>query len=893
MSPSEFDLSYARKASVYSTQFLVQQLVDLLTVACMATSSTYDCLRIKGAYAMLSVVVCFQEVVDPDGEGELLLQLYSAQVTSALTASMKNKSDTIGSAPQLRAAACELCVVYLLSGLTDDEVVVARTLKMLLTPLQRPADVQLWYAQYDGNMATMVLLSHLSALCQLQLAIRHTPLTVGGKRKRKQPKQLALQCIAAALQPHFPWLQRQYLLALRDYALVLVTQKKDLQRSKGAFFDGATATRVMDVFAPVWAVFLSATAEVGVEEEGVDSEEDGGDQSGRDVALLVSLILSTLHTIFAYEVIAVQRRRAVDTSVSEAEKEREQRQTLLCLQALPSLLTPSMLTSPAQTTSAYDLIAELLPLLQWALQHRLTAEPAIVQPRQAASASVLSSLLQSLLEVFQSPSLPSLPASSSSLAELLQGLSETLATAVYQHLPLASPHSPDQVQSPSSASSPPPSSTHFSFPPSSSSQQARGRGGCWATAEVYVGEETARFLTALLQAVPQLSSLWLVGAQAQRRWQQMEERRDKGQGGEGAEEDGAALSSPLATPFPTPPSVHLVGLVALCRHVLTQGSPSLVDVAVVSLRGLVESSVRSSAHRQWPGLFHPPALELLADVEAFVQGSEVSDLSFRVAALLKAAWILSSAPRPAQSSMDDLMSAQASSPPIDVDLLRALAGLLTVCLSSSAHRTAALQLLTHAVFPVDAADAAALPLLQSSQSASRDFLCPLIAPALLSLLKDTTDPTVSLLAAQAVQAAAVALPDRSTALLPLLLPCLIHSLAVSPSSLSCITQLATTFPPTFKAIVASLPVQLKVQLQTAAMAHTSSLPSHHNGVDDGGAGAEAAEANGGSAVDGGGEGRSGGRDKKGRKKKRADAESGHHADAISLSTDFSSFARKK
>ena len=428
---SEFDLAYARKHCTYPTQFLVQQLVDLLTVACMATSSSYDSLRIKGTTCMLHVVQCFADVVDPDGEGELLLQLYNAQVTSALTASMKNKSEAVGSAPQLRAAACELSVVYLVSGVTDDEVVVARTIRMLLTPLQRPQDVALWYAQYDGNMATMVLLSHLSALCQLQLATRSAAAATstggsggsgggggGGKRRKKQPRLLALSCIAAALEPSVAWLQQQYVLALRDFALTLVTQKKDMQRTKGAFFDGAACTRVVDVFAPVWAVFLSATAEVGV-------EDADGEQGRRDTLLLVSVVLSALHTIFAYEVIAVQRRRGVDTSVSEADREREQRQVLLCLAALPKLLTPDALTN-AQGAPLFDLAAELLPLLSWALQHRLAAEPSIVQPRQLAAAAVLSSLLDTLQQVLACPGVPPLPASSSTLAELLHALSESV-----------------------------------------------------------------------------------------------------------------------------------------------------------------------------------------------------------------------------------------------------------------------------------------------------------------------------------------------------------------------------------------------------------------------------------------------------------------------------------
>ena len=285
--PNEFDLLYARRHSTYSTQYMVQQLVDLLTVACMATSSSYDNLRIRGTTAMLHIVRCYGDVVDPDGEGELLLQLYSAQVTSALTASMKNKSDTQGSAPQLRAAACELSVVYLTSGVTSDEVVVGRTCRMLLTPLQRPQDVQMWYAQYDGNMTTMVLLAHLSALCQLHIASTNAAAIAAPKKKRRSPKQLSLSAIHSVLSPHYAWLSSQYILALRDYALVMITAKKDMQRTKGTFFDGAGATRVVDVYESVWDVLAAAVAEITSSDGG-----DDGDGVAGDGLLMVALMTS-------------------------------------------------------------------------------------------------------------------------------------------------------------------------------------------------------------------------------------------------------------------------------------------------------------------------------------------------------------------------------------------------------------------------------------------------------------------------------------------------------------------------------------------------------------------------------------------------------------------------
>ena len=875
---SEFDLAYARKQCTYPTQFLVQQLVDLLTVACMATSSSYDSLRIKGTLCMLHVVQCFADVVDPDGEGELLLQLYNAQVTSAMTASMKNKSEAVGSAPQLRAAACELSVIYLVSGVTDDEVVVARTIRMLLTPLQRPQDVALWYAQYDGNMATMVLLSHLSALCQLQLATRAAAVASstggvggagggggggGGKRRRKQPRLLALSCIAAALEPNVAWLQQQYVLALRDFALTLVTQKKDMQRTKGAFFDGAACTRVVDVFAPVWAVFLSATAEVGV-------EDADGEQGRRDTLLLVSIVLSALHTIFAYEVIAVQRRRGVDTSVSEADREREQRQVLLCLAALPKLLTPEALTN-AQGAPLFDLAAELLPLLSWALQHRLAAEPSTVQPRQLAAAAVLSSLLDTLQQALAHSGVPPLPASSSTLAELLHALSESLASAVYQHLPLSALSSPD------------------ASPSNSVSRHSADTGGRaeLASADIYIGEEALAFLTAALDMVPRLAALWLSGAQAQRRWQQLDERRDRSHG----EDDAAAASSPLAVAFPFPTPVYLCALLQLCLHVMRQGNAALAERATRGFQAALDAFCAAGGPRQHPTAFASLSAALLSELHAHaLHGQRRLDVDFRVSALLTAAWRLCSAPAaPHAGQDDDLLSAQTAAP-VDHAQLRALAVVLNAALAAPHCQLVSLEVLAHAAFASPESSASS-PLQHAAADAAAASVLALTAPSLLALLHRPASSDCALRAARCVEAACTRLVSHTAALLPLALPCLIASLSASPASLSCITALATSAPVAFKHVVAGLSPELKSALQSAALqaqaqAQTGSAAS----VESADGVAKAADANG-AAVDGE---RAKSKEKgKAKKKKRSDSAHLNAVDAISLSTDFSAFAKRR
>ena len=859
--PNEFDLMYARRHSTYTTQYMVQQLVDLLTVACMATSSSYDNLRIRGTTAMLHIVRCYGDVVDPDGEGELLLQLYSAQVTSALTASMKNKSDTQGSAPQLRAAACELSVVYLTSGVTSDEVVVGRTCRMLLTPLQRPQDVQMWYAQYDGNMTTMVLLAHLSALCQLHIASTNAAASIASKKKRRNPKQLALAAIHTVLSPLYAWLSSQYILALRDYALVMITAKKDMQRTKGTFFDGAGATRVVDVYESVWDVLAAAVAELATSEEAGD-----GDGVGKDGLLMVALMTSTLHMVFAYEILAINRRRPVEGPLSEHEKAREQRQVLVGLRALPALLTPSLLlpssaaTPSSPTPPSLDLIAELLPQLHWSLQHRRSAEASTIQPRQAAAVPVLAAIQSLLTQLTEDGGAVGLSSSTVGMGELVAGISELLAVSVYQHLPL-----PSLAGSPEAGSG--------SHSPTSAASAASPS---LADAEVYLSPETLSFLSSMLRLLPHQATLWFNVHQAQRRAQRQEQL-----GQQNGIDAVDGLSSPLAAPFPFPPSVYIVALLELCLHIIRHGDSTLSSLAATTVKGLVIAC--TVGNRAYPVSFMPLVSSLLAELQRYLSNSALSvHNDHRVVALLQVLWTLSSSigcGRAAGGAMDDLLTAS-SAPTVSVALVQQVAALYHTALSLERYRSLTLLLLVDAVFLLDATPAASI--LHSTTQPAATYLFALLAPTLLSLLHSTSDPAVSSLLARTLQTATTAQPPTTShALLPVVLPVLVDSLSVNAANLTSITTLAAQAGTLFRHCVALLPAELKAKLQAAALAaqgvEVTSVAASEAAVEE-------SASRGGKVA----------KEKKS-KKKRNDSGSGtlHAEDAISLSTDFSSFARKK
>ena len=574
--------------------------------------------------------------------------------------------------------------------------------------------------------------------------------------------------------------------------------------------------------------------------------------------------------MFAYEILAINRRRPVDGPLSENEKAREQRQVLVGLRALPALLTPSLLlpSSTAATSSpppSLDLVAELLPQLHWSLQHRRSAEASIIQPRQAAAVPVLAAIQSLLTQLTENGGVNGLSGSTVGMAELVASISDVLAVCVYQHLPL-----------PSLAGSPEAGLTGSGpHSPSNGASSISSATPSLADAEVYMSPETLSFLSSMMRLLPHQATLWFNTQQAQRRAQRQEQS-----GQQNGIESLDGTSSPLAAPFPFPPTVYIIALIELCLHVIRHGDSTLSSLAATTVKGIVIAC--TVGHRVSPVSFVPLVSAVLSEVQRYVNSSSLSmHNDHRVVALLQVLWTLSSSigcASAAGGAMDDLLT-DSTAPAINVAVVQHVAAVYSTALAAERFQSLTLLLLVDAVFLKDASPAAAI--LHSTTQPAAAYLFALLAPTLLSLLHHTVDPAISSLLARTLQTATTVLPAATSfALLPVVLPVLVDSLSVNAANLASITTLAAQAGPLFRHCVALLPAELKAKLQAAAMAAQG--------------GDETTVATSEPMMDeSGGKGGKVGKEKK--KKKRNDSGSGtlHAEDAISLSTDFSSFARKK
>ena len=169
----ELNLLQAKRKAKYTLQFLVQHISLLLQIYSTASSDAYEALKIKGTAAIGLIIEVFAQVKDSERRDALsILAPYSAQLTASVTQSLKPKSDEtfIPYSPLVRQQASHLAVTYLLSGITDDEMVIKRIISLLLEPVQSPEATVSLYSQFDASMSQTIVLSHLAALLQLYKA---------------------------------------------------------------------------------------------------------------------------------------------------------------------------------------------------------------------------------------------------------------------------------------------------------------------------------------------------------------------------------------------------------------------------------------------------------------------------------------------------------------------------------------------------------------------------------------------------------------------------------------------------------------------------------------------------------------------------------------------------
>jgi len=136
---AHFDLALAKKLvqtaqSGSSETYLILFLQDLMRIACMGATSSCDPLKLVGLDLLHDLILFFSKVEEPNPEfkGHLILEQYQAQVSAALRPQF-----SIETSAHVTAKACQVCSMWISSGVARDLNDLRRVHQLLVSSLQK------------------------------------------------------------------------------------------------------------------------------------------------------------------------------------------------------------------------------------------------------------------------------------------------------------------------------------------------------------------------------------------------------------------------------------------------------------------------------------------------------------------------------------------------------------------------------------------------------------------------------------------------------------------------------------------------------------------------------------------------------------------------------------
>lgn len=133
---AHFDLALAKKLSQNksSETYLILFLQDLMRIACMGATSSCDPLKLVGLDLLHDLILFFSKVEEPNPEfkGHLILEQYQAQVSAALRPQF-----SIETSAHVTAKACQVCSMWISSGVARDLNDLRRVHQLLVSSLQK------------------------------------------------------------------------------------------------------------------------------------------------------------------------------------------------------------------------------------------------------------------------------------------------------------------------------------------------------------------------------------------------------------------------------------------------------------------------------------------------------------------------------------------------------------------------------------------------------------------------------------------------------------------------------------------------------------------------------------------------------------------------------------
>eukprot|EP00026_Physarum_polycephalum_P000215 Phypoly_transcript_00215.p1 GENE.Phypoly_transcript_00215~~Phypoly_transcript_00215.p1 ORF type:complete len:1942 (+),score=349.45 Phypoly_transcript_00215:90-5915(+) len=247
-----FDLVLARQST--QQDYLVIHLHDLVTMAFKAATSETDSLRPVGVWTLKDIVENFANAADPEYEGHSLLELYQAQIASALRPAFA--ADAL---PTLTAVACSVLVSYISTSSSLEISAVRKLLTLLTAPLVELREMS--YPSYNEKTITVVQVGILTALAQLHNA------SVSPTSPENHQK------FAPLLAPSLHLLRVHWMAFLRDFAFLSATPAVPANFYKATFHNHSIKSEVAEYYHSSFPTILQAASSLVSGESWFDGRE--------------------------------------------------------------------------------------------------------------------------------------------------------------------------------------------------------------------------------------------------------------------------------------------------------------------------------------------------------------------------------------------------------------------------------------------------------------------------------------------------------------------------------------------------------------------------------------------------------------------------------------------
>ncbi|KAE8251384.1 hypothetical protein A4X13_0g4019 [Tilletia indica] len=347
--------------SAGTTKTMSSRVADLIKVAFSASTAANTDIRLEGLVLLKDVIVNFSNARDPEFPEALLMEQHQAPLAAALTPAFN-----IDSTPEVLALACEVCAVFVGSGIVKEVEKMGRILKQLVQALQACLDSTASFGDVkslSANARSMLRVAVLAAWAELQISSEQRPYLVD------------------VIKQHRADLSESWTQVLQEYAVIRASSQNEEAMLDAGATDGdrALASEVYGSYLDrAWVKILRAVTQIRLAP--VDAADDDISQDSAPPAIIARVIYG-----LAFEHLS---QSTSTLGADAAEKASRADSMIACLQAIRCLCT-------ALTFKAYrDDVIEVSELSNL-LYRLIVGEPGPIQLEVLTLIDVVSALLPS------------------------------------------------------------------------------------------------------------------------------------------------------------------------------------------------------------------------------------------------------------------------------------------------------------------------------------------------------------------------------------------------------------------------------------------------------------------------------------------------------------------